>query len=134
MSWQDFFTIKLTEGYTLAVEDLAQQLDVSPAQFDACDWHGRAGKAQRSAIRAWLGFRRATEADATDLLAWLRWEMLPPGPDEAHVQDDALAWDRARRIEPAPPYRRSSSGGANSGDLKTVLAMCMKARAGSTPI
>ena len=33
-----------------AVEDLAQQLDVSPAQFDACDWHGRTGKAQRSAI------------------------------------------------------------------------------------
>jgi hypothetical protein len=38
-----------------AIEDLAQQLDVSPAQFDAYDWHRRTGKAQRSAIRAWLG-------------------------------------------------------------------------------
>jgi Domain of unknown function (DUF4158) len=83
-----------------AVEDLAQQLDVSPAQLDAYDWHGRTGKAQRSAIRAWLGFRRATEADATDLLAWLRREMLPQDPDEAHVQDYALAWYRERRIEP----------------------------------
>ncbi len=110
MSWQDFFTIKITEGYTLAVEDLAPQLDVSPAQFDACDWHGRTGKAQRSAIRAWLGFRRATEADATDLLAWLRRERLPQDPDEAHVQDYALAWYRERRIEPSPPYRLSSSG------------------------
>jgi Domain of unknown function (DUF4158) len=45
-----------------AIEDLAHQLDISPAQFDACDWHGRTGKAQRSAIRAWLGFRRATAA------------------------------------------------------------------------
>jgi Domain of unknown function (DUF4158) len=68
-----------------AVEDLAQQLDVSPVQFDACDWHGRTGKAQRSAIRAWLGVRCATEAGATDLLAWLRREMLPQNPDEAHV-------------------------------------------------
>jgi Domain of unknown function (DUF4158) len=93
-----------------AVEDLAQPLDVSPAQFDACDWHGRTGKAQRSAIRAWLGFRRATAADATDLLAWLRREMLPQDPDEAHVQDYALAWYRERRIEPSPPYRLSSSG------------------------
>jgi hypothetical protein len=93
-----------------AVEDLAQQLDVSPAQFDACDRHGWTGKAQRRAIRAWRGFRRATEADATDLLAWLRREMLPQGPDGAHVQDDALAWYYERRIEPAPPYRLSSSG------------------------
>jgi hypothetical protein len=93
-----------------AVEDLAQQLDVSPAQFDACDWHGPKGKAQRSAIRAWLGFRRATAADATDLLAWLRREMLPQDPDEAHVQDSALAWYRERRIEPSPPYGLSSSG------------------------
>jgi hypothetical protein len=93
-----------------AVEDLAQQLDVSPAQFDACDWHGRTGKAQRRAMRAWLGCRRATEADATDLLAWLRREMLPQDPDEAHVQDDALAWYRERRIAPSPPYRLSSSG------------------------
>jgi hypothetical protein len=83
-----------------AVQDLAQQLDVSPAQFDAYDWHGRTGKAQRSAIRAWLGFRRTTEADATHLLAWLRREMLPQDPDEAHVQDYALSWYRERRIEP----------------------------------
>jgi len=30
-----------------AVEDLAQQLDVSPAQFDACDWHGSVGRCSR---------------------------------------------------------------------------------------
>jgi len=88
------------EAPQAAVEDLAQQLDVSPAQFDAYDWYGRTGKAQRSAIRAWLGFRRATEADATHLVAWLRREMLPQDPDEAHVQDYALAWYRERRIEP----------------------------------
>jgi Domain of unknown function (DUF4158) len=85
-----------------AVEDLAQQLDVSPAQFDACDCHGRTGKAQRSAIRAWLGFRRATAADAIDLLAWLRREMLPQDRDEAHVQDSALAWYREGGLSPHP--------------------------------
>jgi hypothetical protein len=37
-----------------AVEDLSQPLDVSPAQFDVCDWHRRTEKAQRRAIRAWL--------------------------------------------------------------------------------
>jgi hypothetical protein len=93
-----------------AVEDLAQPLDVSPAQFAACDRHGRTAKAQRRAMRAWLGCRRATAADATDLLAWLRREMLPQDPDEAYGQDDALAWYRERRIEPAPPYSLSSSG------------------------
>src|SRR5262245_44354729 len=77
---------------------------------------------------------RATEADATDLLAWLCREMLPQDPDEADVQDYALAQYRDRRIEPSPPYCLTPSGCANSGDLKTVLAMCMKARAGSTPI
>jgi hypothetical protein len=50
------------------------------------------------------------EADATDLLAWLRREMLPQAPDGAHVQDDTLAWYRARRIEPSPPYSLSFSG------------------------
>jgi hypothetical protein len=61
-------------------------------------------------MRAWLGFPHATEADATDLLAWLRREMLPQDPDGAHVQDDALAWYCERRIAPAPPYGLSSSG------------------------
>jgi Cobalamin synthesis protein cobW C-terminal domain len=32
------------EGPWTAAEDLAQQLDVSPAQFYACDWHGWTGK------------------------------------------------------------------------------------------
>ena len=56
------------------------------------------------------GARCATEADATDLLAWLSREMLPRDPDGAHVQDYALAWYRERRIEPSPPYSLSSSG------------------------
>jgi hypothetical protein len=68
----------------VAVDDLAQQLDIAPAPFDAYDWHGRTGKAQRTVIRAWVGFRRAMEADATHLLAWLRNEMLPRDPNEAH--------------------------------------------------
>jgi hypothetical protein len=80
------------EAARTAVEDLAQQFDVLPVQFAACDWHGRTGKARRRAMRAWLGCRRAIAADATDLLAWLRREMLPQDPDEAHVQDNALAW------------------------------------------
>ena len=80
--------------------DLAQHLNLLAAQFDACDWQGRTGKAQRRASRAWRGCRRAPEADATGLLAWLRREMLPQDPDAAHGQDDALAWYHERRIEP----------------------------------
>jgi len=56
------------------------------------------------------GGARASVQDTTDLLAWLRREMLPQDPDEAHVQDYALAWYRERRIKPLPPYRLSSSG------------------------
>jgi hypothetical protein len=65
---------------------------------------------QRRAVRAWLGCRRATEADAPDLPAWLRQEMLPQDPDGVHVQDYAMAWYRERRIGPSPPYGLSSSG------------------------
>jgi hypothetical protein len=81
-----------------------------------------------------LPARRPTAAHALELRAWLRREMLTQDPDAAQGQDDALAWYREQRMAPSPPYRLSSPGGANSGDLKTVLAMCMKARAGSTPI
>jgi hypothetical protein len=53
---------------------------------------------------------RATEAAATDLLAWLRRERLLQDPDEAHVQGHALAWYCERWIAPSPPYGLSSSG------------------------
>jgi hypothetical protein len=50
------------------------------------------------------------EADAPDLPAWLRQEMLPQDPDGARVQDYTLAWHREGRIGPSPPYGLSSSG------------------------
>jgi Domain of unknown function (DUF4158) len=51
-----------------ALEDLAQQLDMSSAYFDAYDWHGRTGKAQRSAIRA----RTSRSGSPQSLTPWVR--------------------------------------------------------------
>jgi hypothetical protein len=48
--------------------------------------------------------------ETPDLLAWLRREMPPQDVNAARGQDFPLAWHRAWRIEPAPPYRFSSSG------------------------
>jgi hypothetical protein len=93
-----------------SLTELAKRVGVAEAAAAAVVWpppmcEGLIGRGHecsgvRSAIRLWLGFRRATEADATHLLAWLRREILPQDLDEAHIQESALASYRERQIEP----------------------------------
>jgi hypothetical protein len=82
------------------IEYLALQLGTSPDTLNTYDWHGHTGRNHRQAIREWLGFRTPTADDAAQLVAWLRQDILPADPTEAHVVDVALTWYREQGIEP----------------------------------
>lgn len=63
---------------------VARQLGVESADHDWYDTTSRTWKRHRAEIRAWLGFREATVADAEQLGAWLRDQIPAIGaaPDE----------------------------------------------------
>ena len=86
---------------------LAQQLGTPLETLQTYDWHGHTGRNHRQAIREWLGFRTPTADDAARLVAWLRQDIIPTDPTEAHVVDVALPWYREQGIElPASAFLR----------------------------
>ena len=56
----------------MALQYLAEQLDVPTEAFDGYALNGRTAKRDRESIRARLGFRRITVEDSKTLTAWLR--------------------------------------------------------------
>jgi len=90
------------------VADLAHRLGVPApgnraALLSAPD--DRTLKRQRAEIRALLGFREATVADAEDLGAWLRDHVAARTRDLGELAAEAEARCRALRIEPPSPDR-----------------------------
>lgn len=91
-----------------AVAGLARALGVTPPGDTAAllpDSDDRTLKRQRAEIRALLGFREATVADADDLGAWLRDHAAARTRDVAQLTAEAEARCRALRIEPPAPDR-----------------------------
>ena len=91
-----------------AVAGLARTLGVPPPENEAALLPGadyRTFKRQRAEIRALLGFREATVADAEDLGAWLRDHATIRTRDLAQLTAEAEARCRALRIEPPAPDR-----------------------------
>lgn len=91
-----------------AVAVLARTLGV-PAPDDGAallpDAADRTLERQRAEIRALLGFREATVADAEDLGAWLRDTIVARTRDIGAITAEAEARCRALRIEPPAPER-----------------------------
>lgn len=91
-----------------AVAELARALGV-PAPGDAAallpDAADRTLERQRAEIRALLGFREASIADAEDLGAWLRDNVAARTRDVGEITAEAEARCRALRIEPPSPDR-----------------------------
>lgn len=54
-----------------AVSQVAAQVDVPAILFSHYDWTGRSIEYHRAQVRAWLGYRPATVADAQALAEWL---------------------------------------------------------------
>ncbi|MDQ4075389.1 MAG: Tn3 family transposase, partial [Chloroflexota bacterium] len=87
----------------VVVAYLAKQVDVAPDLFFQYDWHGRTSSTDRSAIRAFLGFRESTSQDLQDLAAWLCEHVLAHDQHLDHLK--AVVYERCRelRIEPPAP-------------------------------
>src|SRR6266571_3277317 len=60
-----------TELHPDAVEFVAKQLGVDASTLGFYEWSGRTIKRHRAEIRAHLGFRECTVADAEELTGWL---------------------------------------------------------------
>jgi len=91
-----------------AVAELSRTLGVPASGSRAAllpDDDDRTLKRQRAEIRALLGFREATVADAEDLGAWLRNTATAQTRDVARLTAEAEARCRALHIEPPTPSR-----------------------------
>ena len=91
-----------------AVADLARTLGVPaplPGALLLPEAADRTAERQRAEIRALLGFREATVADAENLGAWLRDNIVARTRDVGELTAEAEARCRALRIEPPSPDR-----------------------------
>ncbi len=91
-----------------AVADLARTLGVPaplPGALLLPEAADRTAERQRAEIRALLGFREATVADAENLGAWLRDNVVARTRDVGELTAEAEARCRALRIEPPSPDR-----------------------------
>jgi hypothetical protein len=83
-----------------AVDYLARQVKVDPADFAAYAFTGRTIEYHRRQIRAALGFREATHGDRDKLAVWLAGQVCPSELDGDRQRQALLAKCRAERIEP----------------------------------
>ncbi len=83
-----------------AVDYVAAQVKVDPAQLAKYAWSGRTIEYHRAQIREALGFREATRVDEEALTAWLAEEVAPSELSEDRLRERVLARCRAEHIEP----------------------------------
>jgi integrase len=88
-----------------AVGFVAKQLGVNAGSLAFYEWSGRTIKRHRAEIRAHLGFRECTVADAEELTGWLAGDYAQKERRYELVRDALLAECRARSIEPPTPDR-----------------------------
>jgi hypothetical protein len=83
-----------------AVEFVARQVGVDPAELGFYEWTGRTIEYHRAQIRAHLGFRECSVADADKLTEWLAANVCEAERRPELVRDELLMRCRAERIEP----------------------------------
>ena len=83
------------------IDELAHQLNIALPLPNAPILSGRTAERHRAEIRAYLGFREATVADAEMLTAWLRDQAAVAGGVPGHVA--ALLVARCRELSIEPP-------------------------------
>lgn len=82
------------------IEFLAQQLYLTPDDFDQYQWEGTRMREHRQAIRAWLGFRPTSIEDQQSIQEWLLDEMLPDEYRPKHLQQAVYRRLRDQQLEP----------------------------------
>jgi TnpA family transposase len=83
-----------------AVDYVARQVGVPATELAFYDWSGRTIKGHRVQIRAVLGFRECSVADADKLTEWLVTNVTQAERGAERVRDELLARCREERIEP----------------------------------
>jgi len=83
-----------------AVEYVARQVGVPAGDLGFYEWSGRTIERQRAQIRAELGFRECTVADADKLTAWLAEHVAEAERRPELVRQELLARCRLEHIEP----------------------------------
>ena len=84
---------------------LAKQLQISPKTFFDYDLRGRSAKRDRSHIRSFLGFRRATVDDSKKIIEWLCYDVLNHDHNIHYLQELVIDWCRKHNIEPPTDLR-----------------------------
>lgn len=91
---------------SVVIENLAEQLGLSPERWTTYDWLGRTARRHRAAIRAWLGYRPVTQQDAEKLTDWLEIEVKVHQDEELpQLRQRAYQWLRQHQLEPPGTYR-----------------------------
>jgi hypothetical protein len=83
-----------------AVEFMARQLKMAPAEFTQDYFRSEVVKKHRAQIRDAFGFRTATRGDEDKLIAWLAEEVCPSELNEDRQREAVLVRCRAEKIEP----------------------------------
>ncbi|MFE2425752.1 Tn3 family transposase [Streptomyces sp. NPDC059373] len=108
-----------------AVEFVARQIKVSGAEFSLYEWTGRTVERHRGQIRAHLGFRECSVADADKATVWLAANVAHAERNSDRVRDELLKGLREESIEPPAPDRvarmvRSALHNAEEAWFRTV--------------
>jgi hypothetical protein len=88
-----------------AVDYIAGQVKVAPAEFARYAFTGRTIEYHRAQIRRARGFRECTVGDEDKLAGWLAEEVCPVELGEERLREALLARCRAERLEPPTSSR-----------------------------
>ncbi|MFI7114817.1 Tn3 family transposase [Nonomuraea sp. NPDC050227] len=87
------------------VEHVARQMKVPAADLGLYEWNGSTIEYHRTQIRAHLGYRMCSVADADKLTDWLAAAVAHAERNPDRVRDELLGQCRRERIEPPTPAR-----------------------------
>jgi len=94
------FAVSADELPAVAVDYVARQVGVDPAELARYAWSGRTIEYHRAQVRQALGFREASRADEARLTAWLAEDVAVAEPSDERLRQALLARCRSERLEP----------------------------------
>src|SRR5437763_9228348 len=111
-----------------AVAYVATLVKVPAADLGLYEWEGRTFEYHRAQIRAFLGFRECTVADAEKLTAWLAEHVCHTERNPERVREQLLEHLRAERIEPPAPTRIARVIGSALRAAEQTLTLRLSSR------
>lgn len=109
LPWKGRFPRGRAELAENAVEHVGRQVGVAPQELGFYDWSGRQAKRLRVEVRAALGFRECSVADAEVLTSWLAEHVGETQRRPQLVLIELLARCRSESIEHRPLHASSGS-------------------------